>query len=881
MASTAPNVQSPGAPLEARPLQAGTGVGTFVTGSQLAYPTKPVCQVAPNSGALPLSDAAGALAENCVLYFDLQVGWNVSGVDLNTLSFDIARGGSSTNRGYGVYLTTPVAADVRVWPSTYVLAQRYTWQSQSVNLSNVPGVQGLLPGDVVRVKIAFWTGDTSQTLEIDNLKLQATVHEGGMDTGVVPLRITDLARQAEALQASWTSSTSRIYAVEFSEDLVHWAEFPTNFPAGPANQTTAKLDLTYANAGTNAMLLQYRMGQLTPHFQDSLASLAGGPLTPGTGLNDFQPTFYGYASSPALLANFLTAGTTLTEAIAKDNVFRFSVTVSTNVGEVDLTRLTFNVARGGTSTPRGYGVMVHTPTTTNQQVRGATLVNTVRYEWDPHSVDLSGVASLQNLKPGQTVTFAIPMFTPGAVNSLEFDDLTVRGTVTPRLLAGDLAGDRMFLRIRERPGEPILVEAATRPDAAFTAYATRTLDQLPSFLGLTNDGPLSLYGGTLRFRTNATGYFYPLKVKNRWWLVDPEGYLFLHQGVAAVATINSPGANAALLTNFGNANNWALAATSLLRQSRFSGAGAWSDINRLKNAPAPLIRTRIANFLSTYSATNTSPGYPQVFDASFAPFCFSFAQQFTSTRTETTLLGYFSDNELSFPSTLLSDWLALPSGNASYDEAWRWLRARYGAGATTNQVTSQDRLDFLGNVWGRYYSVVNQAIKSADPNHLYLGSRLFSSDKDRPEIFRAIGPHVDVISVNHYSQWTPNIDRIRMWEQEAGKPVIITEFYVKGEDSGMTNSTGAGWVVHTQKDRGAFYQNFVLTLLESRVCVGWHWFKYTDNDPDSNPDPSNIDSNKGVVSNRYVPYDDLLEAMRRLNERTYRLTSYFDGEPVP
>jgi hypothetical protein len=120
-----------------------------------------------------------------------------------------------------------------------------------------------------------------------------------------------------------------------------------------------------------------------------------------------------------------------------------------------------------------------------------------------------------------------------------------------------------------------------------------------------------------------------------------------------------------------------------------------------------------------------------------------------------------------------------------------------------------------------------------------------------------------------------------MWEQEAGKPVIITEFYVKGEDSGMTNSTGAGWVVHTQKDRGAFYQNFVLTLLESRVCVGWHWFKYTDNDPDSNPDPSNIDSNKGVVSNRYVPYDDLLEAMRRLNERTYRLTSYFDGEPVP
>jgi hypothetical protein len=177
--------------------------------------------------------------------------------------------------------------------------------------------------------------------------------------------------------------------------------------------------------------------------------------------------------------------------------------------------------------------------------------------------------------------------------------------------------------------------------------------------------------------------------------------------------------------------------------------------------------------------------------------------------------------------------------------------------------------------------VVNQAIKLQDTNHLYLGSRLFSSDKDHPEIFRAIGPYVDVVSVNHYSQWTPDISRIRMWEQESGRPVIITEFYVKGEDSGMPNNTGAGWVVHTQKDRGAFYQNFTLALLESKVCVGWHWFKYSDNDPDSNPDPSNIDSNKGVVSNRYVPCTDLLDAMRQLNERVYLLAKYFDETPAP
>ena len=156
-----------------------------------------------------------------------------------------------------------------------------------------------------------------------------------------------------------------------------------------------------------------------------------------------------------------------------------------------------------------------------------------------------------------------------------------------------------------------------------------------------------------------------------------------------------------------------------------------------------------------------------------------------------------------------------------------------------------------------------------------------SSDKDRPEIFREIGPYVDVISVNHYSQWTPDITRIRMWEQQSGRPVIITEFYVKGEDSGMPNNTGAGWVVRTQNDRGLFYQNFILALLESKVCVGWHWFKYADNDPDSNPDPSNIDSNKGIVSNRYEPYNDLLDDMLLINQRAQKLAEWFDGALTP
>ena len=179
-----------------------------------------------------------------------------------------------------------------------------------------------------------------------------------------------------------------------------------------------------------------------------------------------------------------------------------------------------------------------------------------------------------------------------------------------------------------------------------------------------------------------------------------------------------------------------------------------------------------------------------------------------------------------------------------------------------------------------FHSIVSRAVKKHDPNHLYLGARFYGADIRQPEIFRACGPHVDVVSVNYYRAWTPEAEKLAMWERESGKPCLITEWYAKGADSGLPNFGGAGWLVKTQRERGLFYQNFVLALLESKVCVGWHWFKYMDNDPDdTRVDPSNRDSNKGIVNNRYVPYAPLLELMKEINERAYSLVDYFDRKP--
>jgi hypothetical protein len=105
----------------------------------------------------------------------------------------------------------------------------------------------------------------------------------------------------------------------------------------------------------------------------------------------------------------------------------------------------------------------------------------------------------------------------------------------------------------------------------------------------------------------------------------------------------------------------------------------------------------------------------------------------------------------------------------------------------------------------------------------------------------------------------------------------VTEFYAKGMDSGLANTTGAGWTVATQEDRARFYQNFSLGLIECRNCIGWQWLTYQDNDPQNKgAELSNLDSNKGIVNIRHEPWVPLVNGMKALNRRVYELADRFD-----
>jgi hypothetical protein len=436
------------------------------------------------------------------------------------------------------------------------------------------------------------------------------------------------------------------------------------------------------------------------------------------------------------------------------------------------------------------------------------------------------------------------------------------------------------------------VEAAPKPGEPWRAYPTRTLDSLPVEVRGQTDPSLNQYGGWQKHQLSATGFFYATNWSARWWLVDPAGRLFFQAGVASVKTIPTPGARAALTNKFGNEAGWAEQTTQMLRDNGFNGLGGWAEVDKFRAVTRPLPYTRIWNFMSSYGkkrgGTVQQPGhtgYPNdcifVFDPEFEKFCDDHARQLAVNANDPWLLGHFSDNEMPFKREALKNYLGLPAQDPGHLAARAWLQKRHGHNATPKDLTPQDEQDFLGVVVERYFEIVSRAIKKHDPNHLFLGARFYGSDLRFPEIFRAAGPYVDVVSVNWYRTWTPVRERLDMWTRESGKPVLITEWYAKGVDSGMGNTGGAGWLVKTQRERGLFYENFTLALLEAPSCVGWHWFRYADNDPgDKSVDPSNRDSNKGIVNNRYEPYAPLLNSMKQINSRLYGLAEHFSKAPT-
>jgi hypothetical protein len=381
------------------------------------------------------------------------------------------------------------------------------------------------------------------------------------------------------------------------------------------------------------------------------------------------------------------------------------------------------------------------------------------------------------------------------------------------------------------------VEVAKKPGEKFVLQKTITLQDMPP---VKIDTGLNKFGGVIEPKQKVTGFFRVENIKGRWWIIDPLGGRFIHRGVASVNTIQTDGAKEEIGKKFKTREGWARATASLLTENGFNGSGSWTDDAIFDSVEPRLVSTKLISLMAGYGKTKGAkmgsgnmsyPGdCPFIFDPEFVEYCKKECQKLIKDKDNPWLLGYFTDNEMPWRMNLLDKFLKLNENETGRKATEAWLVKNK---IDKNKITDADRAAFLEYAADYYFKVTTTAIRAVDPNHMILGARFHTAAYNFPAVFTAAGRYCDMISVNYYSAWTPSKTLMDMWLSHAQKPFIITEWYAKAEDSGMANTGGTGWLVHTQKDRGLFYQNFTLTLLSHSGCVGWHWFKYADNDPDA------------------------------------------------
>lgn len=402
------------------------------------------------------------------------------------------------------------------------------------------------------------------------------------------------------------------------------------------------------------------------------------------------------------------------------------------------------------------------------------------------------------------------------------------------------------------------------------------------------------------------GFFHVENSDGIWWLINPQDQRTLSIGVDHISyrgdRLKGGGPSPYLVAvqkQYPSQMAWDLEALARLERWDFNTIGAWSD-PQLWNYHVPYVM--ILN-IAAHAGANWQKGRPvDVYSPQFPQVAREIADQAGIPRTnDRDLIGYFSDNELRWGAdwrgrqSMLEMYLAMPQSAPGHLQAVRFLRVRYNdnlpalarawgihrpkdfdylrqAGRTA--AYRADAAAFLGQVAARYFQVCANAIHQADPNHLYLGAR-FSLPLPRPVAEAA--RIADVVSVNIYAR-DPR-PQVRRLYRLTGKPILVTEFAFRAQDSGLPNTQGAGPKVPNQAARGAAYRQFVTALESLPEAIGYHWFEWADEPAAGRFDGEN--SNYGLVNIHDQPYRIFLQAVRQTNAAAITIHAHSEPPAAP
>ena len=399
----------------------------------------------------------------------------------------------------------------------------------------------------------------------------------------------------------------------------------------------------------------------------------------------------------------------------------------------------------------------------------------------------------------------------------------------------------------------------------------------------------SKFGGYLNARIDeGTGFFRTEKIDDRWWFVDPEGYLFLSLGVNLITP--GGGGEATRISERRNLyselppegfgydpqrpDNASYGIWNLYRRygDEYRDKAIDNIINRMErwgiNTMANwsnrevMLRNRKAFKLQLRELwpDGAVMGLANVYEPGFRDkievIVISNVEAY---RGNPWLIGYFLGNEPTWPGK--EDMVCDRIFAEDDDSALKKEMLSYLAG----NDTSERRKEFVHRTFRIWLETVDDALRRQSPGHLNLGLRFGSVPN--PEVLELCGGIFDVFSFNCYRLYPP-VEPMDLVTQVLDLPMIIGEYHFGTVDRGLM--TGL-YQVKSQKDRGIAYRYYTERAFTYPGLIGTAYFIWSDQSLTGRFDGENY--NVGFVDVTDRPYKYMVEAVSETAMRLYEIHS--------
>jgi hypothetical protein len=375
------------------------------------------------------------------------------------------------------------------------------------------------------------------------------------------------------------------------------------------------------------------------------------------------------------------------------------------------------------------------------------------------------------------------------------------------------------------------------------------------------------------------------------WLMTPCGERFFSVGINGIDQSLGASPIESIATKpgrgFGNAPSWTERTLGQVQEWGFNTAGSFSS----HDLPLPTIPELDLGWKSHFL-------WGDPFDPAMVEKMRGAARIAVSVyKGSGKRIGYFSDNEVGWwNGELFRFYLAQPASNYTkrklvalireyYREDWRGFTRDFVLPATIADfgklLDSRDAhvrmrsgragigviRRWTSLVTGRYYQLVHDALREADPNALIFGDRLPPYyDQDA---VRAMAPYLDAIATNY------NVDSADGWighfyfdalqRLTGNKPILISEWYFSANENRSGNlNNGHLMTVQSQDQRARGAASAARYFARFPNIVGIHWFQYYD-EPTGGRSLDGENYDFGLVDTSGEPYAELVSSLGAVN----------------